>query len=458
MTTDPQPELLTIQPLRDLPEIETGDDLVELIAEAGATLTWPDESTGLMDGDIIVVASKVIAKVEGRFHPEGDREAAIDIDTIEVIAEREHPGGRTRIVRTRQGLVMAAAGVDSSNVPPGQLVLLPEDPDASADALREQLRSRLGIDRIGVIIADTLGRPWRLGQTDVAIGAAGVHPIRDLSGTNDRLGQELIVTAPAVADELAGAAELVCGKAQGRPVALIRGAPGLTTAAPGPGASSLVRPLKDDMFTRGTAEATQAGARSAVASRRTVRRFTDEPVPAQSIEAAVADAITAPSPHGTTPWRFVQVADSDLRTHLLDAMLADWKADLARIDNFSTDAIATRTRRGNVLRDAPALVLPFLDLSDAAHDYPDERRRGFERDLFLMSGGAAIQNFMVSLSTQGLGSAWISSSVFCPETVRETLDLPESWQPYGGIAIGHPHAAAPERPPRDVAQHLTVLR
>lgn len=241
-----------------IPEVHDGDDLVAIIAVAIAAQAEAEPPAHLRTGDILVVASKIVAKAEGRLVPATDREKAISDDTVRVVAERVHAGGVTRIVETRQGLIMAAAGIDMSNVPDGFALRLPEDPDRSALALCAGLRSHLGIE-IGVIITDTFGRPWRVGQTDVAIGAAGLRLTEDLRGGNDANGRPLHVTMAVVADEIAGAADLVKGKATGLPVAVVRGLGRYVQGLDAPGARSLVRSLEDDMFRFGSAEAYNLG-------------------------------------------------------------------------------------------------------------------------------------------------------------------------------------------------------
>ncbi|HTL42381.1 MAG TPA: coenzyme F420-0:L-glutamate ligase [Pseudolysinimonas sp.] len=233
-----------------LPEVGPGDDLVALIADAvGAELR---------DGDILAVTSKIVSKAEGRQVAAADREQAITEQTVRLVASRAHARGVTRIVENPQGLVMAAAGVDASNAPDGVVLLLPEDPDASARALATGLRSATGA-AVGVIITDTLGRAWREGQTDAAIGAAGVHVVSDLRGTTDASGHLLEATIAAVADEIAAAADLVKGKASGMPVAVVRGLGHLVGALDLPGARALIRPPEQDMFRLGSDEAWREG-------------------------------------------------------------------------------------------------------------------------------------------------------------------------------------------------------
>jgi coenzyme F420-0:L-glutamate ligase/coenzyme F420-1:gamma-L-glutamate ligase len=260
----------SVRPIRGIPEIEAGTDLAAVLAEHA-----PD----LADGDIVVLSSKIVSKAEGRVVPGDDRRAAIRAETVRVVAER----GETQIVQTRHGFVMAAAGVDNSNVAVGSLVLLPHDPDASARAIRAGLGKR-----VGVIVTDTFGRAWRVGQTDLAIGAAGVQVLDEHRGRVDAHGNELAVTAPAIADELAGAAELAMGKLAQIPAAIVSGLSHWVTDDDGPGVRALVRPSEDDMFRLGTREAQ----RETLAMPRTVEALAELPVDPDAIQRIAALAVS----------------------------------------------------------------------------------------------------------------------------------------------------------------------
>ncbi len=250
--------MLQVWPLAGIPEITSGTDLATVIADAAAG--------ALADGDILVVTSKIVSKAEGRFVTADDREDAITAETVRVVATRTSPGGHTtRIVENRLGMVSAAAGVDASNTPHGTILLLPVDPDASARAHAGALRERLGVE-VGELVSDTLGRAWREGQTDHAIGAAGVHVFEDLRGATDAEGRPLVVTMPCVADELAAAADLVKGKSSGLPVAVVRGRADLVGSLDLPGARALGRPPERDKFRRGADEAYADGFAAGAAS------------------------------------------------------------------------------------------------------------------------------------------------------------------------------------------------
>jgi coenzyme F420-0:L-glutamate ligase/coenzyme F420-1:gamma-L-glutamate ligase len=229
-----------------VPEVRRGDDLAALVVAALSPV----------DGDVVLVTSKVVSKAEGRSVPGTDRLAAIEAELAEPGARVVARRGLTTIVRTRLGLTMAAAGVDGSNVETGTVLLLPLDPDGTARQLRRAVLARAGAN-VGVVVTDTAGRAWRTGQTDIAIGAAGLVVLDDHSGRTDGYGNELAVTAPALADELAGAAELAQGKLTARPFALVRGLADvvLPPGQDGAGAAALVRVEGEDLFGYGAREA-----------------------------------------------------------------------------------------------------------------------------------------------------------------------------------------------------------
>lgn len=420
-------------------EITAGTDLAALVLGA-----VPD----LADGDVVVVTSKAVSKAEGRVVGGTDRDDAVEGETVRVVARR----GPLRIVATRHGLVTAAAGVDASNVPLGSVALLPVDPDASARRLREQLATgspaRRGVD-VGVVVTDTGGRTWRDGVVDIAIGLAGLRPSHDLRGRVDSYGNPLSATVVAVADEVAAASELVRPKLGGVPIAVVRGMAELVLppGEHGAGAAALVRGRSGDLF--------PLGSRDVLFARRTVRRFTGATVDHAVLARAAAAAAGAPAPHHTTPWRFVVCADRERRSRLLAAMRQAWREDL-RGDGLDDAEVERRVAPGRLLDDAPALVVPCV-VTDGAHPYPDERRASAEEAMFLVSAGAGIEHFLLSLAVDGLGSAWIGSALFCADVVSAALDLPAGWRPLGAVAVGHPVTEPPLHNDGDGAD-LLLLR
>jgi coenzyme F420-0:L-glutamate ligase / coenzyme F420-1:gamma-L-glutamate ligase len=226
---------LRVIALTGIPEVRPGDDLAGLVGDA------VERAGGLEDGDVLVVAQKVVSKAEGRVE-EADDFLGVVLREARVVRRRR---GDLVIAETEHGFVCASAGVDRSNTPgEGWVVLLPRDPDASAARLRDGLAPRFGVAP-AVIVSDSFGRAWRQGTTDVAIGVAGMLPLLDLRGTADARGRTLASTVIAVADELAGAAELVMGKASGVPVALVRG---YAVPAGDGSARDLVMPPDRDLF------------------------------------------------------------------------------------------------------------------------------------------------------------------------------------------------------------------
>lgn len=424
-------------PIRGIPEVRRGDDLPALIAAA-----LQRQGVAVEDGDALAVTQKVVSKAEGRIVPAGDgggKAAAVAAESVRVVAAREG----LVVAETPHGFVCANAGVDASNVAEGFLSLLPEDPDGSAALLRAGLEDRTGRD-LAVVITDTFGRAWRRGVVNVAIGCAGLPALVDLRGTRDAGGRVLEATIVALADEVAAASGLVMGKSDGVPVALVRGVRREAPALPG---SALVRPPAEDLFRESPLQSIHA--------RRSIRRFGPGEVTRQSLREAVRAACTAPAPHHTRPWMFVFLPKGPARLRLLVAMAEAWRADLSG-DGTPSRVIERRLAKSDrLLGDAPYLAIPFVQAA-GAHRYPDRERRAAEQQMFLLSGGAAIQNLLLALHDQGLASCWVSSTLFCKEETREALGLGPNWMPIGSIAIGPPPTGSP--PPRPELDLSPVAR
>jgi len=385
---------LVVVPLVGLPEVRPGDDLARLLLEAVRAA-----GLELADGDVLAVTSKVVAKAEGRLvalpaDPAGRERAlreAVAAETVRVVARR----GRLVIAETRQGLVGANALVDASNAGGDALVLLPRDPDASAARLRAAVEALDGHD-VAVVVTDTLGRPWRLGQTDVAVGLAGMGALEDWRGRPDGDGRLLEVTEVAVADEVAAAADLVKGKASRVPAALLRGVP----RPKGDGsARDLVRPPADDLFrTAGTVEDLLAFLEGGGAP----IRFLADPVDPAALDRAVAAAATVPLPGGRR-LRVVPVPAA-ARARCLAALSPTGPPDAA-------------------LASAPALVAPCVAAAAA----------GVE-----LAAGGALRTLLLALRAQGVATAFVAADGAARAALATALGLPPGSRPLGLLAAGRP--------------------
>ncbi len=392
-----QASRLTVVGLPGLPEIRPGDDLAALLLQGVAAA-----GERLRDGDVLAVTSKVVAKAEGRLvrlpadpaERARVQEATVAAETVRVVARR----GPTVIAETRHGLVGANALVDASNAGGDALVLLPADPDASAARLRASLQAASGCD-VAVVVTDTLGRPWRLGQTDAAVGLAGMGALEDYRGRPDADGRMLEVTEVAVADEVAAAADLVKGKVAGVPAALLRGVP--RPAGKG-SARDLVRPAAQDLFRSG---ATAADLAAFVESLPAVTRFRPDPVEEAVVERAAAAAATV-----EPAFRVVQAASAAARSAVL-AVVGSPAGELG---------------------DAPLLLVPGLAAAAPSGE---------------LAAGRALQSLLLALHAYGIGSAFTPVGPAAAGALAAALDVGQGWRPVGLIAAGQAADSGGSRPP-----------
>ncbi len=373
---------LTVLGIDGLPEVRAGADLAGLIAEG---LERGGER--LHDGDVVAVAQKVVSKAEGRVIPVTDRESSIASESARII--RRTASGMV-ISETHHGFVCANAGIDASNLPQGVLSLLPSDPDASAQRVAEGIRIRTGAT-VGVVISDTFGRAWRVGQTDVAIGVAGIAPLRDERGEHDRFGRPLEVTLAAVADELAGASDIARRKAGGVPFVVIRGAD--VRPDPQGSARALIRRPGEDLFRWGLPQAVLQGLGANEEPWSLVADFALE----ESLRTALSTA-----GQGSDRWRLVAVPDSELST--ASAALGPGKA-------FSA---------------ASALVAVCL---------VDPPVVGPDRDELVLAAGGAVERLRVALSALGCASVWQAAGAMSAD-VTALLDLEPENEVLGFVAVG----------------------
>jgi coenzyme F420-0:L-glutamate ligase/coenzyme F420-1:gamma-L-glutamate ligase len=389
---------VSIVPVQGLPEFAPGDDV-------GAVLA--DVLIGLLEGDVVAVTQKVVSKAEGRVVREsgGDRSVWVERESRRIVARR----GDLVIAETRHGFVCANAGVDASNVAEGWLTLLPEDPDASAERVRETLRERLGVE-VAVVVTDTFGRPWREGLVNVAIGCAGLPAVVDLRGSRDHLGRELEATIVALADEIAAASGLVMGKAARVPVAVVRGVE-IPAGIAATGASALVRRPEDDVFREAPLWMLRSATGSASLRGGEVRRD----VVHEAVAAAAAATGAAVS--------FVAVVSAVARARVAAAV--------AGVDEDEDGLLA----------EAGAFVVPLVATSASADQ--------------LVAAGGAVERLGLALHSQALGWAWTSGASQRRDDVRGALAIDAEWTPLGIIAVGEMRTgAASPRPPLDLSALL----
>jgi coenzyme F420-0:L-glutamate ligase/coenzyme F420-1:gamma-L-glutamate ligase len=407
--------MIELWPVEGLPEFRPGDDLAAMLAE-------PLRVLGIRDGDVVAVTQKIVSKAEGRVVPaEGrDRSAWIARETRRVVARR----GDLVIAETRHGFVCANAGVDASNVEVGFVSLLPEDPDASAENLRVALCELLALARLGVVVTDTFGRPWRNGLVNVAIGCSGLPAIVDLRGGADHHGRELEMTVVALADEIAAASGLVMGKAARVPAALVRGID--VDASRHGRAAELVRAPDEDLF--------RESMLVAISARSDVGSFGAGGVPRDAIEESVRVACASVPPAGDGPGVLFTALMSDAaRKELLGA-----------------------TGEHGALGGAPALIVPWLRF-DGARSFAGDGDRHAEQGRFLLVAGAAIQNLLLAMRAQGLASCWSSEALFHQAAVRAAVTVDDGWFALGTVGVGRMPEGETNtpRPPIDLAGRLS---
>lgn len=427
--------------------VQAGDDLATIILEALAA-----SNEVLRDGDILVIAQKIVSKSENRVARLDDvtpspraeqlaREVNKDARVVELILRELTEVVRHRrdvlVVAHRLGLVMANAGIDQSNV--GQqagdeaVLLLPENPDETCASLRETLRALTGTS-VGVIINDSHGRAFRSGAVGVAIGASGVAALVDLRGAPDLDGRRLRSTEVGLADEMAAAASLLMGQAdEGRPIVLIRGVHGSLGHGT---AADLIREKKNDLFrtVSGLDFIEMLGARSSV------RRFASTPVPDPVIQRLLEAAISAPSAHNRQPWRFAVIKTAGAKRRLAQAMAERLREDRNRdgdlVDLIEADAARSIAR----ITGAPLVLAVCLTMRDMDH-YPDPRRGAAEHQMAVQGTAMAMQNLLLAANAIDLGASIMCAPLFCPDSVRNALALPADWQPQALITLGFPASA-----------------
>jgi coenzyme F420-0:L-glutamate ligase / coenzyme F420-1:gamma-L-glutamate ligase len=444
--------------LAGLPLVKPGDDLATIILAALAA-----SQEKLCDGDVLVLAQKIVSKAEGRFvrldsvAPSGAaqqlaREVNKDPRLVELILRESTEVVRYRrdvlVVAHRLGFVMANAGIDMSNIEQNgadeTALLLPEDSDASCARLHASLKALTGAD-VAVIINDSHGRAFRNGTVGVAIGAAGLPALTDRRGEPDLFGRALQHTEVALADEIAAAASLLMGQAgEGKPVVLARGVPMQRRDG---SAAELVRAKRLDLFRTPAGDALLRG-------RRSIRRYRAQPVSDETLRDILETATCAPSAHNRQPWRFAVVRDADLKRRVASAMGERLRIDRTR-DGDDPAVVEKDVARSFARLDAaPAIIVVCLTMDDMDR-YPDARRAAAEHQMAVQGTAMAMQNLLLAAHAAGLGTSVMCAPLFCPDTVRGALDIPAPWEPQALVTLGYPEGSGKpfrRRPLSDVVR------
>lgn len=458
--TDPtMPAGVELTALAGVPMVRPGDDLAGIVLAALAA-----SQMTLQDGDVLVLAQKIVSKAQGRLVRLADvvpspraaelaRETGKSPALVELILRESTEVVRHRrdvlIVAHTLGLVMANAGIDQSNVERGDdddtALLLPEDPDGTCARLRDALRAVTGAT-VGVVISDSHGRAFRNGTVGVAIGAAGIAALADLRGAPDLYARRLQSTEVGLADEIASAASLLMGQAaEGRPIVVARG----LTNAPGSGcAADLVRRREIDLF-RSPAPADML---ELIGGRRSIRRYAEAPVADETVERILVAATSAPSAHNRQPWRFAVLKAESARRRLAEVMGARLAEDRSRDGAAAADIEADVARSIARIAGAPVALLVCTAMEDMDR-YPDATRADAEYLMAVQSTAMAMQNMQLAAHALGLGTCIMCAPLFCRDAVRAALGLPAAWEPQALVTLGVPaNAGKPfrRRPLRDV--------
>ncbi len=453
--------------LKDVPLVKKGDDISKIIFKSLKT-----NNLLLEDGDIIVIAQTIISKSTGRTRNLNEiipSEKAFKL--FEIIAPKAKKQGlpikdpkliqlileeskdvikaeHVLITETHHGFICADAGIDKSNIEGNGIVtLLPKDPDYQAEKIRHSLNVQTKKE-IAIIISDSFGRSFRIGAVGTAIGVSGINPILDMRGKKDLFGYELQTTIIGQADSLASSAQLIMGEAnEGIPVVLIRGykfeyndKAKITSA---------LREKKIDIFR----ESESRNLMGVLKSRRSYKlAFEDKKVDQEIIRECIEVARWAPSAHNGQFWRYIILEEQELRTKLISEMNDKLKCDL-RDDGKSEEFISQKINKTkNRFLKAPTLILLCLDTTEL-DKYPDSERTQNEFTLGIQSVSNSATYLLLAFEIKKLAACWYCAPLFAKNLIRDTLKLPESYEPMAFFTVGYP-IKSPQAPPRKKIKNI----